>query len=54
MNFLRFVDQQVPAEAERIYAIMDNLDMHHCHDLLLFMLTHERGSSSISPPILST
>jgi transposase len=49
IDFLCFVDQQVPAEAERIYAIMDNLEMHHCHDLLLFMLTHERWEFVYQP-----
>jgi transposase len=42
VDFLCSVDQQIPAEKERIYAIMDNLEMHHCRDLLLFMLHHER------------
>jgi hypothetical protein len=31
-----------PAGRQRIYAIMDNLDMHHCQNLLLFMLHHPR------------
>jgi transposase len=43
------VDQQVPAEKERIYAIMDNLEMHHCRDLLLFMLHHERWEFVYQP-----
>lgn len=42
LDFLCWVDEPVPAEVERISAIMENLEMHHCHDLLLFMLTHER------------
>ncbi len=42
IDFLSFVDEQIPADKERIYAILDNLDMHHCRDLLLFMIHHER------------
>jgi len=42
VDFLCFVDEHVPQEVERIYAIMDNLDMHHSHDLLLFLIHHPR------------
>jgi hypothetical protein len=34
IDFLCFVDEQIPAEVKRIYTIMENLQMHHCHDLL--------------------
>ncbi len=34
------MDEQIPAKKERIYAIMGTLDMHHYHDLLLFMIHH--------------
>jgi hypothetical protein len=40
VDFLCYVDQQIPADKERIYAIMDNLEMHHSRDLLLFMIHH--------------
>jgi hypothetical protein len=40
VDFLFYVDAQISAEKERIYAIMDNLEMHHCRDLLLFMIHH--------------
>jgi transposase len=49
IDFLCWVDEQVPAEVERIYAIMDNLEMHHSNDLLLFMLTHERWEFVYQP-----
>lgn len=49
IDFLCSVDSQVPKEVERIYAIMDNLDMHHCNDLLLFMLHHERWEFVYQP-----
>jgi hypothetical protein len=42
VDFLTWVDAQVPADKQRMYAIMDTLDMHHCEDLLLFMLHHPR------------
>ena len=37
-----YVDQHVPADHERLYAILDHLDRHHCHDLLLFQIHHAR------------
>ncbi len=42
IDFLAEVDAQIPADVERIYAILDNLKAHHCKDLLLFMLHHPR------------
>jgi hypothetical protein len=42
IDFLAWVDTQIPADIERIYAIMDNLEMHHSTDLLLFMIHHDR------------
>lgn len=49
IDFLCFVDEQVPAGVERIYAILDNLNVHHCHDLLLFQLHHERWEFVYQP-----
>lgn len=49
VDFLTWVDTQVPAEKKHIYALMDNLDMHHCQDLLLFMLHHERWEFVYQP-----
>ncbi len=49
VDFLCYVDQQIPAEKERIYAIMDNLEMHHCRDLLLFMIHHPRWEFVYQP-----
>jgi transposase len=49
IDFLCYVDHQVPAEKERVYAILDNLDMHHCHDLLLFMIHHPRWEFVYQP-----
>lgn len=49
IDFLTWVDTQIPAEKECIYALMDNLDMHHCEDLLLFMLHHPRWEFVYQP-----
>jgi hypothetical protein len=49
IDFLCFVDEQVPSDIERIYAILDNLDMHHCQDLLLFMVHHPRWEFVYQP-----
>lgn len=49
IDFLCELDAWVPAEMERIYAILDNLDMHHCHDLLLFQLHHPRWEFVYQP-----
>lgn len=49
IDFLCFVDEQVPSVTERIYAILDNLDMHHCQDLLLFMVHHPRWELVYQP-----
>jgi hypothetical protein len=49
IDFLCYVDQQVPADRERIYVILDNLDMHHCTDLLLFLLHHPRWEFVYQP-----
>jgi hypothetical protein len=49
IDFLCSVDLQVSADCERIYAILDNLDMHHCRDLLLFMLHHPRWEFVYQP-----
>jgi len=42
LDFLCAVDAQIPASIQRIYAIMDNLNIHHSEDLLLFSLHHPR------------
>ena len=49
VDFLCKVDEHVPLEVERIYAIMDNLDMHHSDDLLLFMIHHSRWEFVYQP-----
>ena len=49
IDFLGFVDEQIPPEIERIYAILDNLNVHHSDDLLLFQLSHPRWEFVYQP-----
>ena len=42
MDFLQQVETWVPAEIERVYAIVDNLNVHRATDVLLFCLQHPR------------
>jgi hypothetical protein len=42
IDFLCWVDEQIPPARQRVYAILDNLDRHHCHDPLLFQIHHPR------------
>ena len=59
LDFLEQVDGWLPAEVERVYAILDNLSTHRAPDVLLFALAHPRwriraGSSSSSPSMRPT
>jgi transposase len=49
VDFLCSVDSQIPEDKERIYALMDNLEMHHSRDLLLFMINHPRWEFVYQP-----
>ena len=49
LDFLCWVDGQVPAEVEHVYAIMDNLDLHHSDDLLFFLWQHPRWEFVYQP-----
>lgn len=49
IDFLSWVDEQVPADRQHIYAILDTLDMHHCHHLLLFQIHHARWEFVYQP-----
>ncbi len=49
LDFLCWVDAQLPADLERVYAIMDNLDMHHSDDLLFFLWQHPRWEMVYQP-----
>lgn len=49
IDFLCAVDSWLDPSIERVYAILDNLDMHHSHDLLLFMIHHRRWEFVYQP-----
>ena len=48
-DFLERVEAWVPAEAERVYAILDNLSIHRAPDALLFSLAHPRWEFVFQP-----
>jgi hypothetical protein len=43
------VDAWVPAEAARVYAVLDNLSTHRAADVLLFALAHPRWEFVFQP-----
>jgi hypothetical protein len=49
VDFLEQVDDWLPAEAERVYAIVDNLSTHRATDVLLFLLAHPRWEVVFQP-----
>ncbi len=49
VDFLGQADAWVPAEAERVYAIVDNLSTHRAADVLLFSLAHPRWEFVFQP-----
>ena len=49
VDFLEKVDGWVPADAERVYAIVDNLNTHRATDVLLFSLNHPRWEFVFQP-----
>lgn len=48
-DFLERVDAWLPAGAERVYAIVDNLNVHRAVDVLLFSLAHDRWEFVFQP-----
>ena len=49
VDFLGRVEVWVPEEIERIYAIVDNLNVHRATDVLLFCLQHSRWEFVFQP-----
>jgi transposase len=49
VDFLEQVEAWLPAEAERVYAILDNLSMHRATDVLLFNLKYPRWEFVFQP-----
>jgi transposase len=48
-DFLTRVDAWLPADAERVYGIVDNLAAHRATDVLLFSLAHPRWEFVFQP-----
>ncbi len=48
-DFLEKVEDWIPPEVERIYAILDNLSAHRATDVLLFSLAHPRWEFVFQP-----
>jgi transposase len=49
VDFLTHVEAWIPAEFERVYAIVDNLNVHRATDVLLFVLHHPRWEFVFQP-----
>ena len=49
VDFLERVEGWIPPEAERIYAIVDHLNVHRATDVLLFTLAHPRWEFVFQP-----
>lgn len=49
VDFLEKVDQWLPPETERVYAILDNLRAHRATAVLLFVLAHPRWEFVFQP-----
>jgi len=49
VDFLGQVDTWLPAGAERVYAVLDNLSTHRALDVLLFSLGHPRWEFVFQP-----
>jgi hypothetical protein len=49
VDFLEQVDEWLPADLDRIYAVVDNLSTHRASDVLLFSLQHPRWEFVFQP-----
>lgn len=49
VDFLEQVDAWLPADAEQVYAVLDNLSTHRATDVLLFSLAHPRWEFVFQP-----
>jgi transposase len=49
IDFLQQVEEWIPQEVERIYAVLDNLTMHRAVDVLLFNLAYPRWEFVFQP-----
>ena len=49
VDFMERVEAWLPAEAEQVYALVDNLSTHRTTDVLLFSLAHPRWEFILQP-----
>lgn len=49
VDFLETVEAWIPSDVARIYAVLDNLNVHRAVDVLLFSLAHERWEFVFQP-----
>jgi transposase len=49
IDFLQQLEEWIPKEVERVYAILDNLSMHRAVDVLLFNLAYPRWEFVFQP-----
>lgn len=49
IDFLERVERWVPSAVERLYVILDNLQVHRATDVLLFSLAHQRWEFVFQP-----
>ena len=49
IEFLEKVEQWVPAEIKRVYAVVDNLSVHSAYDVMLFSLAYPRWEFVFQP-----
>jgi transposase len=49
VDFLEQVDEWLPPDSDRVYAVLDNLSTHRAPDVLLFALTHPRWEFVFQP-----
>ena len=49
VDFVAQVEGWLPADADRVYAILDNLNVHRATDVLLFALAHPRWAFVFQP-----
>jgi hypothetical protein len=48
IDFLQQVEEWIPQDVERVYAVLDNLTMHRAVDVLLFNLAYPRWEARVS------
>jgi transposase len=49
IDFLGRLEEWIPQDVERVYAVLDNLSMHRAVDVLLFNLAHPRWEFVFQP-----